>query len=262
MNPADIRPKGSDSETQLPFDIVTLPSRGLLYRGPLEGKESIEVYYLTAIHEDILTSPNLLQSGKMIDVLLKNVIKDKDVLPGRLLLGDRNAILVWLRSTGYGSDYPVKIRCRACGEAYDYEFDLAELDIKSLETPPDENGLFEYFLPISKKKIKFGLMTGDDDNSIAKIIASKKSKNITIDNTLTLKMAYMIKEVDGNADETYIKQFVERLPVKDSRTFRQHLNDIEPGIIMEQDATCSFCGNVAKEVVPIQPNFFWPDVRI
>jgi hypothetical protein len=263
MNPADIRPKSSGADSQLPFDVVTLPSRGLLYKeGPLAGKDSVNVYYLTATHEDILTSPNLLQSGKMIDVLLQSVIKEIGVSSGSLLLGDRNAILVWLRSTGYGSDYPVRIRCRNCGESFDHEFNLAELDIKMLDEEPDEDGLFSYVLPVSKKKVRFGLMTGDDDNTIAKIAENKKVNKIKIDNTLTLKMSYMIKEIDGNKDETFIKQFIEKLPVADSRAFRKNLYSIEPGIIMEQDATCSSCNNTTKEVVPIQPNFFWPDIRI
>lgn len=264
LNPMDMRPKSSGSDTTQPFDVVQLPSKGLLYRtGPLAGKETIEIYYLTAAHEDILTSPNLLATGKMIELLLKAVIKNRDINSEDLVLGDRNAILVWLRSTGYGSEYPVRIRCRSCLETYDHEFDLSELNLKFLETTPDENGLFSTVLPVSKKTVKFSLMTGREENELNDILEKKKSKiGSPISNATTLKISKLIKEVDGSSDLTLIRNFVSNMSAKDSREFRKVVMDIEPGVILRQEAKCKLCGSISEEVVPINPNFFWPDIQL
>lgn len=264
MNPRDIRPKASSETTDLPFDTIDLPSRGLLYKsGPLAGNGTVEVFYLTATHEDILTSPNLLQSGKMVDTLLNAVIKNRDVKAEELLLGDRNAILVWLRSTGYGSEYPVKIRCKNCAETYTHEFDLSELNLKTLDEEPDSDGYFSFTLPMSKKAIRFKFLTGKDETEVSDLMASKKSKNVGgIDSSNTEKLCRMIVEIDGNQDPMHIRTFVRSMRAGDSKAFKKYVNQIEPGIIMRQDAKCSSCGNIAEEVVPITPNFFWPDFEL
>jgi len=257
---AEEKPKSSTSEFEIPFDVLELPSKGKLYKtGSLAGKDSLEVHYLTALQEDILTSPNLIKSGKMLDVLLKSVLKDKSIEPNDMLLGDRNAIIVWLRATGYGEEYPVVIECGSCGESYKYTFDLNKLETRELTTDADENGLFNFTLPVTKKNIKFGLLTVGDENAIAKLIEERKTKLDTIiDNSLSLKMFQMIKEIGGNTDRGYIKKFVESMPVKDAVKLRSYINEIEPGIIMMQESTCLHCGKSSMEVMPIQANFFWP----
>lgn len=263
INPSSIKPKSSTEEFELPFDVVELPSKGKLYKGTsLEGREFLEVHYLTAQQEDILTSPNLIQSGKMIDALLESCIKDKSIDPKELILGDRNTIIVWLRSTGYGEEYPVNIGCQSCGTNYDNEFNLSDLDIRSLEVDPDENGLFSFDLPKSKKRIKFKFIDGQMESDIAKTIEARRIKmGSKVDNTLSMKMFYAIQEIDGNKDKSYIKKFVDVMPVADARAFRDYSNSIEPGIIMEQMCTCVNCGRSTMEVVPIRTNFFWPDSR-
>lgn len=261
-DPGKIRPAGSSAEYEMPFDVISLPSKGLVYpkESSLHKKETIEINYLTAIHEDILTSPNLIQTNKMIPVLLKSVIRDRNIKVDELCLGDRNTILIWLRSTGYGPEYPVRLYCTDCGAHYEYEFNLAELDIKELEVIPDENGLFEYSLPVSKKLIKFRFLNSIDEEEINTIVTSKKKKLGTkINSTLSMKMFKIVQEVDGNEDRGFIKTFIERMPVKDSIAFRKYIQDIEPGVVLRQESKCSECGSLHEEVVPIQANFFWPD---
>jgi len=258
---AEIKPKSSNEEYTIPFDVIHLPSKGLLYKdGPLAGLESVECHYLTAIQEDILTSPNLLSSGKMLDALLKSVLKDKSIDPSKLTLGDRNAIIIWLRSTGYGSDYPVSINCRSCGKDWENSFDLGGLKIRELEIVPNDEGLFELVLPQTKAKILFRFITSEDEITILrKVEAAQRKQGAIVDNSMSLKMMTSIVEVNGNRDPFVIRKFVEFMPVRDSRAFREYVNNNEPGVIMSQECECTSCGNVSTEVIPIRGNFFWPD---
>jgi len=260
-NPINIRPAGSSGEFEIPSDVVTLPSKGLVYPkdSPLHGKEELQVQYLTAAQEDIITSPNLIQTGKMVSVLLKSVIKDK-INVDELTLGDRNTILIWLRSTGYGSEYPVEIRCKECGESYEHEFKLADLEMRTLEEPADEEGLLTFTLPIAKKIIKFRFLNSKDELDILKTVTSRQKKLKTkINNSLSMKMLKVVKEIDGNDDKAYIKEFLSRMTAKDSLAFRIHMQNTEPGILMVQDAQCTSCGEITEEVTTIQGNFFWPE---
>lgn len=261
LNRAQIKPKSSSEEYTIPFDVVHLPSKGLLYKeGPLAGLESVECHYLTAIQEDILTSPNLLSSGKMLDALLTSVLKNKTIDPSKLTLGDRNAIIIWLRSTGYGSDYPVSINCRSCSKDWENNFDLGSLKVRELEIVPNGEGLFELILPQTKAKILFRFITSEDEVMILKRVeAAQKKQGVVVDSSMSLKMMTSIVEVNGSRDPFTIKRFVEFMPVKDSRAFRDYVNNNEPGIIMTQDCECPVCGNISTEVIPIRGNFFWPD---
>lgn len=261
LKQGEIKPKSSSEEYTIPFDVVPLPSKGLLYKdGPLAGKDYVECHYLTAIQEDILTSPNLLQSGKMLDALLRSVLKDKKIDPTQFSLGDRNAIVIWLRSTGYGSEYPVLVRCSSCSNEWANEFDLSSLAMRELEEIPDAEGLFAFEMPITKKRVRFKFLTSEDEMTILKKVeAIQKKQGSSVDHSMSLKMITSIVDVDGNVDQIGIKRFIESLPVKDARSFREYINKIEPGIIMTQDCECPACGNVSQEVIPIRGNFFWPD---
>jgi len=261
LNKGDMKPKSSNGEYTIPFDIVPLPSRGLLYKdGPLAGAESVEVHYLTAIQEDILTSPNLLASGEMLDTLIGSVLKDKTINPASLSLGDRNAIVIWLRSTGYGAEYPVRLVCNSCNSEWENEFDLSTLNVRELEILPDNDGLFIFKLPQLKTNIRFRMLTSEDENNILKRVeAIQRKQGSSIDNSMSLKMMASIVEVDGVQDSLAIKSFVESMPVRDARAFREYVNKIEPGVLMTQEATCPKCKNVSQEVIPIRGNFFWPD---
>ncbi len=147
----------SEQETKftIPFDMISLPSKGILYP---DCGETIKVEYMTAEDENILTSPNLLQSGKVLDVLLDRKVKEKGLSAKDLLLGDRNAIMVFLRATSYGEMYPVKLTDPQTQEEFETEVDLSTLKTKELGATPDENGNFTFELKRSKKNIKFSLI--------------------------------------------------------------------------------------------------------
>jgi hypothetical protein len=245
-------------QLEVPFDEISLPSKGLLYPNK---KSTVKVEYLTAADENILTSQNLIKNGKVLDVLLDRKIKDKDLPLSQMLVGDRNAIMIWLRATGYGEMYPVKLTDPESGVEFETEVDLSKLESKSLDVEPDENGLFSFDLPRSKKTIKFKLLSVGDESSIIKSSeAREKAMKNGISNMLTYRLAAQIKEIEGNSDPNFIQRFIEVMPAYDSLKFREYSDSIEPGInmkVMVDGPTGPF-----ETTFPIGVNFFWPNAGV
>ena len=247
-------------QIQVPFDVIPLPSKGLLYPGQ---NGMVKVEYLTAMDENILTSQNLIKSGKVLEYLLERKIKESPVPMEDLLVGDRNAIMIWLRATGYGEMYPVKLTDPGSGVEFDYEINLSELKNKELPdgVEPDERGEFSFELPKSKMKIKFKLLTvGDEKSIMSRAEKYEKATKSQVSNMLTYRLQAQIKEIDGNRDINYIQQYVNVMPAFDSLKFREYSDSIEPGIDMSVEVegpTGTFQAPVA-----IGLNFFWPNVRI
>tara|TARA_Y100000389_G_C17465570_1_gene525209 strand:- start:3153 stop:3911 length:759 start_codon:yes stop_codon:yes gene_type:complete len=249
----------SNTQFEIPFDVIELPSKGLLYPG---ADNTCKVQYMTASDENILTSPNLIKNGKALDVLLERKIVDSPIPVKDFLIGDRNAIMIWLRATGYGEMYPVKLVDPNTGEEFEYEVDLNDLKTKPLTAEPDENGYFDFELPKSKKKIKFKLLTVNDEASILKRSeARSKAIKSQISNTLTYRLEQQIVSVDGNADKNYISQFIQYMPAYDSLKFREYCDEIEPGIDMTLDVEGP-SGETFPSTIPIGLDFFWPNARV
>ena len=247
-------------QLQAPFDVIPLPSGGLLYPGQ---KGSVKVEYMTAMDENILTSPNLIKSGKVLDVLLERKVKESPVPFDQLLVGDRNAIMVWLRATGYGEMYPVKLTDPSSGIEFETEIDLSLLKTKELPegVQPNEKNEFEFYLPKSKKTIKFALLTvGDERGILSRSEKYEKATKSQVSQTLTYRLQSQIKEIDGNRDPNYIQQFINVMPAFDSLKFREYSDKIEPGIDMSAEVE----GPTGTFQAPISfgLNFFWPNVRV
>ena len=244
---------------EIPYDVIELPSKGKLYLG---NKSTVKVEYLTATDENILTSPNLLQSGKVLDILLKSKVKDDDLKVNDLLVGDRNAIMIFLRATGYGEMYPVKFNDPATGEEFETEINLNELGTKELGADPDERGEFSFHLPRTKKDIKFKLLTAGDEDAILKAVEKRtKITKSQISQTLTYRLERQIMEIDGNRDKNYIAKFVSVMPAYDSLMFREYVEEIEPGI----DLTIAVeapSGEYLRTILPITIRFFWPNLSV
>ena len=245
---------------QIPFDVIPLPSKGLLYPGQ-EG--TVKVEYMTAMDENVLTSPNLIKSGKVLDMLMERKVKQSPVPIEKLLVGDRNAIMIWLRATGYGEMYPVKLNDPTSGVEVETEIDLTTLKTKELPegVEPDEKGEFSFTLPKSKKKIKFTLLTvGDEKTILSRAEKYEKATKSQISNALTYRLQAQIKEIDGNRDINFIQQFVNVMPAFDSLKFREYSDSIEPGIDMSVEVE----GPTGTFQAPITLglNFFWPNVRV
>ena len=255
----------ADFGLDIPQEIVPLPSMGKVYHpeSPLHGLESIEIKAMTAREEDILTSRALLKKGTVIYELIKSCIINRSIDPLQLLSGDRNAIMVAIRITGYGPEYNVELECPECSVKSPHGFDLSSLPLRRLEIEPVQPGMnvFEYQLPYSKKKVHFKFMTGRDEEEI--MVMSEKQKKLALgtESNVTTNLLYSIVSIDGVSDRSKISAFVKNMPARDSLSLREFIKDSEPGIIMRQDTTCDACGHTEEVNMPLGVSFLWPQAR-
>jgi hypothetical protein len=254
----------SSEQYQVPTDIVPLPSRGIVYpeTSPLHKCEALEIRAMTAREEDILSSIALIKKGQMITQLLRSTLIDKRVNPNELLSGDRNALLIALRITGYGAEYPIESTCSSCDHKDRFDMDLSSLEIKFLEQQPDESGInaFSYVLPISKRVVKFRLITGiDEEQMMTEMAQKKKASKTQIDNLVTARLQRSIVSIDDKTDRLSIISGINNMPAGDSRKLRKYMSDIDPGIHMKTQHTCTACGDEQEVDVGLDTNFFWPD---
>lgn len=251
----------SQPQIDAPFDVIKLPSEGLLYKN---RGSSLKVAYLNATDENIITNPNLLRSGKFLEVLINRKILDPTLRYKDLHVGDRNAIMIWLRSTGYGPMYNIILNDPENNYAeFEAEIDLSELPIKNLSIKPDEDGYFSLKLPLSKKTITFRLLTVGDVEDVDDHIESMTEEvgpEFTDASTYTLKK--QIISVDGVTDSETVINFVEKgMRIGDVRAFRKYVNEIESGIDMNLTVGTPGGGSI-KTFLPLNTSFFWPDLGI
>jgi len=223
--------------------------------------EEIEVRHLTAADEDILTSRALLRSGKAIDTMLSNVIMNKSVNVNDLISGDKNAILTFLRITGYGPEYEVEIDCPGCNEALKHEFDLSKLTMRFLDVNPVTTGenRFNFTLP-SGIDIEFKLLNSAEDQQISdEQDKLKRTTNSPLEKNITTKYKHQIISVDGKDEQVFINNFVDSMNLRDSRAFRTYLEEVEPDVDMKQDYKCRMCGHTEEVEIPVTVGFFWPE---
>ncbi len=243
---------------QYPTEEVTLPSKGLLYPkdSPLANGK-IEMKYMTAKEEDILTNQNYIENGTVIDKLLKSLIVTEFDY-NELLIGDKNAILVAARILGYGSEYSFKYK----GE--EITIDLTDIDDKFLDESliPDGVNKFNFTLPTSKRKITFKLLTHGDEISIAGEIKGLKKLNKKSSAELSTRMKYIITSVEGDYESQTIREFVDKgLLARDARALRNHILEIQPDTDLSYEYEENN-GDFVTIPIPIGINFFWPDVEI
>lgn len=245
-----------------PTEIISLPSKGLVYPegNPLRSGK-VEMKYMTAREEDILTSQNLIKQGVVLDRLMQSMI----VSPIRfedLVIGDKNAIMVAARILGYGKQYEATIPCPFCAAETGIEIDLTQLPEYNI--PEDAKmispGIFEFILPQSNRVIHFSLLTTGMDKKISRELEAVKKSKDGIDRELTTRLKNLIVSVDGNADKNYVRNFVDNeLFAMDSRALRTYIKEVNPDTRFEIDFECTECGG-EKEALSfnIDTNFFWP----
>lgn len=272
INPDEISDSGpiqksnvakDDFGLDIPVESVPLPSRGLIYPvdSPLHGKETLDIRPMTAREEDILTSRAYIKNGTVITKLINSCLVDKRINSDDLISGDRTALMVALRITGYGADYTTDVVCPACSATGTYEFDLSSLPIKRLEVEPVESGenLFEVVLPVTKKSVRVKFLTGHDENEMLVINERKKKKGMSTDSTVTDRLTRVIQSVDSITDKNKIAFFVKNLPVRDSLALRRFLDTQEPSVEMKGHMRCNSCFEESEVDLPIGASFFWPD---
>jgi hypothetical protein len=238
---------------------VDLPSKGYFYvDGHPLSKGKVEVKYMTAKEEDILTSQNLIQQGTVIDILLQSLIVDKTINVNDLLIGDKNAIMVAARILGYGKEYDFEY------DGVEQNIDLTKLEPFNIDFSKFTKGKneFSYKLPNSKRTLTFKLLSGRDESNIESEIKSLQKISKTQSPELTTRLKHIILSVDGNSDRSYVNSFVDNeFLSRDSLAFRNYLNDITPDIDMTADVVDS-SGREKTVVIPITLRFFWPSATI
>jgi hypothetical protein len=251
------------SELKLPTEQVTLPSKGLLY--PKENPLSsgvIEMKYMTAKEEDILTNSNYIRQGTVIDKLLQALI----VTPinyDDLLVGDKNAILISARILGYGKDYTFKYT-NQLGEEVEANVDLSGLKDKEIDESLLKSGKneFTFELPFSKNVVTFKLLTHGDEKNIEAEIKGLKKINPSATYDVTTRLKFIITSVEGKYDQKSIRDFVDNfLIAKDARALREYYSQVQPDIELKftpEDE--NYTGEGID--IPINLNFFWPDAQV
>ena len=246
-----------DTAMKFPTEVIDLPSGGNLYSegSPLrDGK--IELKYMTAKEEDILTSQNLIKKGVVIDMLLNSLIATPGVDINDLLLGDKNAVMIASRILAYGPDYIVQITDPDTGNRKEHTFDLSQLEFKEL--PEDlvfDKNEFDFKLPVMKNVVKFKLLTGSDEKQINDDL--KALSKIGTDRELTTRMKATVISIDGNEDRSLINNFVDNMLSRDALAFRKQLRMLQPDIEVKQEITTEE-GNTVEVAIPMTVGFFWP----
>ena len=247
------------SELKLPTEIVSLPSKGLLYpkESPL-SKGEIEMKYMSAKEEDILTNQNYIKNGTVIDRLLQSLI----VTPinyDELLVTDKDAILIAARILGYGKDYPVSFLDPKTYIQREENIDLTILKEKEIDESLFNKGIneFTYKLPHTDNTVTFKLLTHGDEKKIEAEIKGLQKVNPQGSFEATTRLKYIITSVNGKRDIVDIRQFVDGgyLLAKDARALREEYARVQPGIDL------TFYPEGVEEGIPfkIGLNFFWPD---
>ena len=247
------------AEVKLPTEVVDLPSKGLLYPedSPLSSGQ-IEIKYMTAREEDILTSANLIKKGIVVEKLIEALIVDKSINADDLLVGDKNAILIASRILAYGKDYEVQI------DGQIVTVDLTQLKDKKLDESLVTNGAneFEFELPATKRKLTFKLLTSADDKQIDKEVQGYEKVGDGIGYELTTRLKHMIVSVDGDAKRASVNSFVDNeFLSRDSIAFRTYAAEIMPDV----DMTSTYIDDDGEEkefTVPMTVTFLWPNAGV
>ena len=247
------------AEYKFPTEMVELPSKGYFYfEGHPLSSGKVEIKYMTAKEEDILTSQNLIQQGTVIDKLLESLIVDKSIKIDDMLVGDKNAIMLSARILGYGKEYEFEYA------GVEQSVDLSKLEAIDLDFSKFTKGQneFSFELPNSKRTVTFKLLSGNDEKTISAEIEARKKINKDVSVELTTRLKQMILSVDGKTEKSYINNFVENeFLSRDSYALREYLVDITPDVDMSVKITNS-TGKEVEVAVPITVRFFWPSTGV
>jgi len=246
-----------------PTEVISLPSKGLLYPedSPLRSG-TIELKYMTAAEEDILTTQSLIKQGVVLDKLFQALIVTP-IKYNDLIGADKDAIMIAARILGYGKMYDATCTCPECDKESKTSFDLNTLKEKEFDIQKAEMinaNEFKFILPASNREVIFKLLTHGDEKKIQLELENlKKTNKSGISKDLTTRLKYIIISVDGNEDKKYISEFVDNeLFAQDSRGLRDHIKTISPGVDFNVDFTCQECFFEGKLNLPVGVDFFWP----
>ena len=250
---------------EIPVDAVPLPSKGKVYSHghPLCGAAAVEYRAMTAKEEDILMSQALIKRGTVITELIKSCLINRDIDVSSLLSGDRNALMIAIRASGYGSNYDPIYTCPNCEFKNELNIDLNQLPIKPLNIEPIAPNLnaFEFKLPVSNKVVTFKFLNGKEEEEIINDMEVRKKKGLLNSNLVTGRLLRSIVAIDGNENKALISRFVQYMPARDSLLLREYVDKNEPGVDMKIDFKCTNCDHFEEMSLPMGPTFFWPNFK-
>ena len=228
------------------YDVVQLPSGGIHYDNK---KKSVKVAYLTAADENILSSANLIISGDVIKELLKRKIIDRDLAIEDIVEEDKQAILIFLRNTAWGTVYTMTVKDPKTKEDFPVEIDLSTLKVKDFTLEEDSNGEYEYFLEKAKVPITFKYLTQKQEIDLQDI--GNNWKEDTPPPLASKRLEFMIKSVNGNRQPMEIHGFIEnKMPLSDSQEFKKFYLKNKPGLNLTETVQTP-----SKETIQVQIGF-------
>jgi ribosomal protein S14 len=215
---------------------------------------------MTAHEENILMNQAYLKKGTVITELIKSCLVD-NVDPLDLLQGDRNALMVAIRVTGYGHLYDAELACSECGAKTAREFNLARFPIRPLQLQPVNDGLneFQFILPTLKLPVHFRFLTGRDEVELLKANENAKKVGLQGVNAVTDTLLRQIVSIRGVTDRAKLSHLIQHMPARDSSELRKFIRDSEPGIELKQETSCTACGHTEEVSMPLGVSFLWPN---
>jgi hypothetical protein len=247
----------------VPTEFVELPSQGRFYpeSHPLHGQDSIEIRQMTAKEEDMLTSRTLLKKGVALDRVISSLIVNKAIDPDSLFVGDRNAIIVATRVSGYGNIYETKVTCPNCSTTQEYSFDLNQANIydgseaRDLGVQTNDDGTFNVTLPRTGVDVQFRLLNGRDEKSfLSGLQSDKKTKT---EKNITRQIAAIVVSLNGDSSMQAKQYFIDNVPSIDSRHLRLAYRLAAPNVDLTQHFECVECSHEQDMEVPLSADFFW-----
>ena len=239
---------------KIPTEQVDLPSKGKFYpEGHPLSSGTVEMKYMTAKEEDILTNQNYISKGIVIDKLLKSLLVTEFPYDD-LLIGDKNAIMVAARILSYGKDYDIEYN----GEKI--TVDLSEIKEKDTSNVKrEETGDFKFTLPKSGNEVTFKLLTHGDDKKIDREVEGLKKISRDNDTSMSTRLKHIITSVNGERETATVRQFVDQgLLAADARALREEYSRVQPDVEFKVYHVNE--DGVGEDInVPVTINFFWPD---
>lgn len=253
----------STVNTQYPTEIIDLPSKGWFYPDGHPFKNgTAELYFMSARHEDILTSTNLIRKNLVIDRLFEELIATPALDYKSILAADKSGILVAARIMGYGKDYKATVTCPSCQEIITSTFNLEEFESKELDESLKNKTTFEFTLPMSKHVVTFRFLThGDEIDLRNEEEMFKKSVGVEQDKKVTSRLSKMITSINSVTSPAALRQMIDGMHIKDSRALREYALKISPGVNLISTFNCNNCNYSGDMEVPLDISFFWPDIR-
>lgn len=255
----------SEFQFVTPTEFVELPTKGKYYPEghPLHDQQTVEIRYMTAKEEDILSSATLIKNNLVIDRLLHSVFVDKSINPDLLFVGDKNALLIATRVTGYGPEYNTQVICPSCYSSTEHAFNLNDInlyeggDYEDFDIEASDEGTFFINLPMSQVRVEVRLLLGKDEKYLAQLAANKQKGGLN-ESPLTDQFKRIIISVNGHRNKMAVDKFVDNMPARDSRHLRSAYSKIVPNVDMKFGFDCPKCSHHSRVEVPLGPGFLWP----